>query len=131
MRRAQGEGAVRALGVVVLDVDAEYPFEVAAVEDQQPVEALGSDGAHEALGDAVRLRCSNRGAQDPDPFAAEDLIEGSGVLAVAVANQEADLLLGEEEAELACLLGDPASIRLLVQPARWTRRLPCAMKNST
>ena len=30
---------MRALGVVVLDVDAEYPFEVAAVEDQQPVEA--------------------------------------------------------------------------------------------
>ena len=39
----------------------EHPFEVAAVEDQQPVEALGANGAHEALGDSVRLRCSNRG----------------------------------------------------------------------
>src|SRR5712691_8615063 len=40
---------MRALGVVVVDVDAEYPLEVLAVEDQQPVDALGADRADEAL----------------------------------------------------------------------------------
>jgi hypothetical protein len=34
--RAQAEGAVRALGVVMLDVDADHAFEVAAIENQQP-----------------------------------------------------------------------------------------------
>ncbi len=51
-------------------------------------------------------------AEDADPLAAEDLVEGAGVLAVAVADQEADLLLGEEEAEVARLLGHSAPVRV-------------------
>ena len=39
----------------MLDEDAEDPFEVASVHDQEPVETLGADGADEALGDRVRL----------------------------------------------------------------------------
>jgi hypothetical protein len=31
-------------------VEAQHSFEVAAAEDQQPVETLGADGADEALG---------------------------------------------------------------------------------
>jgi hypothetical protein len=110
--RLQGECPVRALGVVAVDVAAEHAFEVSAVEDQQPVEALCTHGTDEAFGDSVRLWCADRGADDPDLFAAEDLVEGAGVLAVAVAvaDQETDLLLGEEEAEVASLLGDPASV---------------------
>jgi hypothetical protein len=50
------ERAVRPVGVVMVDEDAEYTFEVAAVEDQEPVEAFGSDGADEALGDRVGKR---------------------------------------------------------------------------
>jgi len=42
--------------VVMVDVDAERPLEVAAVEDQQPVKTLGAHGPDEALGDRVRLR---------------------------------------------------------------------------
>ena len=106
--RLQGECPVRALGVVVVDVDAEHAFEVSAVEDQQPVEALCTHGTDEAFSDSVRLWCADRGADDPDLFAAEDLVEGAGVLAVAVADQETDLLLDEEEAEVASLLGDPS-----------------------
>jgi putative transposase len=49
------EPAVRALAVVVLDVDTQDVFEVAAAEDQQPVEALIADGADESLGVGVRL----------------------------------------------------------------------------
>jgi hypothetical protein len=35
----------------MLDEDAQHALEVAAVEDQQPVEALGADGSDESLGD--------------------------------------------------------------------------------
>ena len=54
--RLQGECPVRALGVVVVDVDAEHAFEVSAVEDQQPVEALCTHGTlldHPAVLEAV------------------------------------------------------------------------------
>ena len=47
---------MRPLGVVVVDVDAEHTLEVAAVEDQQPVETLRADGSDEALCDRVCLR---------------------------------------------------------------------------
>ena len=41
---------------------------MAAVEDQQPVEALGADGSDEALGDGVCLRRPHRRLDDPDAF---------------------------------------------------------------
>jgi hypothetical protein len=45
---------VRVRGADVLGlvghVDVEHVLEVAAAEDQEPVEALGADGAYEALG---------------------------------------------------------------------------------
>jgi hypothetical protein len=44
---------------------------------------------------------------DRDAVAAEHLIEGAAVLAVAVADQDADALLGAVQAEVARLLGDP------------------------
>jgi hypothetical protein len=53
--RAEVERTVRPLGAVVLDEDAEHPFEVAAVEDQRPVETLSADGSDEALCD--RFAC--------------------------------------------------------------------------
>jgi hypothetical protein len=44
------------VAVVVIDVDTEDAFELATVDDQDPVEAFASDGADEALGVGVRLR---------------------------------------------------------------------------
>jgi hypothetical protein len=40
---------VRAMGVGVRDVGPKGLLEVAAADDQQPVQALGADGAHPAL----------------------------------------------------------------------------------
>src|SRR5438270_8831160 len=87
------------LGVVVVDVDAECPFEVAAIGDQQPVEALGADRSDEALCDRDCLRRPHGSLHGTDAFAAEDFVERAAVLAVAVADQEADALVGEIEAE--------------------------------
>ena len=74
----------------MLDEDAEHPFEMAAVEDQQPIEALRSDGADESFGDRVRLRRSHRRADDLDSFASEDGVEIARELAVAIPDQEAN-----------------------------------------
>jgi len=97
------------LGVVVVGVDAERPFKVAAVEDQQPVETLRADGSDEALCDRVCLRRPRGSLHGPDTFAAEDFVEGAAVLAVAVADQQADVVGGEVEAEVARLLGHPVA----------------------
>jgi hypothetical protein len=44
----------------VLDVDAEHVLEVAAVEDEEPLEAFSPDGADEPFGGRVRLRRTDR-----------------------------------------------------------------------
>jgi hypothetical protein len=56
LRGSEVERAVWPLRVVVLKVDAQDALEVAAVEDQQPVEAFGAGGSDEPLGDGVCLR---------------------------------------------------------------------------
>ena len=79
LRRTQVERAVRPLAVVVLDVRAEDVLEVAAVEDQQQVQTLGTHGADEPLRDRVCLRRPHGSLHGPDAFAAEDFVEGFGV----------------------------------------------------
>jgi len=98
---------VRPLAVVVVEVDAKDALQVSAVEDQQPIETLGTHGSDEALGDCVRSRRPHRCLHNADAFAAEHFIEGQAVFAVAVTNQEPNALVGEVEAEVACLLGGP------------------------
>src|SRR5881396_3258435 len=78
---------MRPVGVVVVDVDAQDALELSAAADQEPVEALASDGADPSFGERVRRRCTKRGANDLDAFA-EDLVEGATELAVAVVDQE-------------------------------------------
>jgi hypothetical protein len=114
----------------VVDVDAQDVVEVAAVEDQQPVEALAADGSDEPLGDGVCLRRPHRRLDDPNPVAVEHVVEGAAVLAVAIADQQAHVVVGEVEAEVARLLVTYAPVGVAVQPASETRRLACAMKNS-
>jgi hypothetical protein len=58
------ERSVRSLRVVVGEVGAEGVLEVAAADDQEPVEALVSDRADEGLRVGVRLRCADRCVDD-------------------------------------------------------------------
>jgi hypothetical protein len=80
---------VRALVVVMDRVATEYVLEVAATDDQQPVETLGADRADEALGVGVGLWRADGRLDDVDSFAAEDLIEGDAELAVSFSNSPA------------------------------------------
>ena len=41
-RRGLAEGAVRPVGVVMIYIDREYVFELAAVDDQDPVKQLSA-----------------------------------------------------------------------------------------
>src|SRR5436190_1598745 len=60
------ESTMRSLAVVVVDVNAEYAFEVTAVENQQPVKTFGTHGPNKTLRDRVCLRRSHRRPHDPD-----------------------------------------------------------------
>src|SRR6266566_2303940 len=66
------ERAVRPPVVVMAHVDAEDVLELAATDDQQPVETLSADAADPALDVRVRIRRPDRRADDPDTFAGED-----------------------------------------------------------
>ena len=80
-----------------------------ASEDEEPVQTLSADGAHESLGEGVRPRGSNRGLDDPDALGAEHLVEAGGELRVSVADEELGRsgTLGQDETQVAGLLGDP------------------------
>ena len=57
--------------------------------------------------EGVRLRRLHRRVDHPDSFAAEDLVEVSGELAVAIMDQEARPLEQAGEAKVSRLLDDP------------------------
>lgn len=103
------QGAMRPDGVVVLDVDAQDPLQVAGAGDEEPVEALGADGADPALGVRVRPRRPGRGLQDADAGVGEHGVERGGELGVSVPDQVAELVgvVAEVEQEVAGGLGRP------------------------
>jgi len=107
----------------VLEVDAEDVFEVAAVEDEQPVEALGADRSDEAFGDRVfTIRiCSLRSTSSNG---AAYLLSRSRIKKRLRSSSPVKLRLR------ACWVTQSPS-GLVVQPASQTRRLACSMKNST
>jgi hypothetical protein len=86
--RSQVERAVRAVRVVVVDVDAENALELAAVDDQQAVETLPARAADPPLRVGVCVRRLDRRADHGDAFACEDGVEGAAELRVAVVDQD-------------------------------------------
>jgi hypothetical protein len=99
--------------VVMVGIDTQHLFELAAAEDQQPVEALATHAADPALGVCVRVRCLDRCADHGDPFGFEDVIEAAAELGVAIVDEEAERLLAivARHQQVARLLGDPGACR--------------------
>src|SRR5438094_658869 len=92
-------------------VDAEHVLEMAAAEDEDPVEAVGADCAHPTLGEGVRVRGLNWRADDLDALGAEDFVECVAELRVAIVDEEPEgVLVSELHGEVARLLGDPAAV---------------------
>src|SRR6266571_3445519 len=128
IRRSQVERSVWTLLIEVADVDAEDVLELAATEDQEPVEALPAHAADPAFGVGVRVRRLDRRSDDLDAFAAEDVVEGAAVLRVAVVDQEARPLAAvvEIHQHVACVLCYPGCVGLaragdIFDPARSDR----------
>ena len=91
-RRLQPERPMRTVSVVVRHVDPERLREVAAPEDQQPVQALGAHRPDPALRIRVGVRCLHRRDQHLGAFGAEHVVEAAGELGVAVAQHKAQPL---------------------------------------
>jgi hypothetical protein len=102
------------LSVVVLDVDAEDVFELAAADDQEPVEALAADGSDPALRVRVRVRCPDGRPYGLDSVALEEGVESARELRVAVVDQEPHpaVVVVEFHQQVACLLQHPGRVRL-------------------
>jgi hypothetical protein len=60
------ESAVWPVLVVVAAVNPQHVLEMAVAEDEDPVEAVGANGAYPTLGDGVCVRRLNRRAYHPD-----------------------------------------------------------------
>ena len=120
------------MSVVVIDEFAEDRFELSTMERQHPVEALPSCRADEPLGERVRTRGPTRRANDPDAFGGEHLVEAGGELGVPVPDQELGRagLFGQDEAQIASLLGDPLP-RVGGDALKWTAGCRESMKKST
>ena len=69
VRREQFESAVWPVLVVVTAVDAKDLLEMAAAEDEDPIEAVSANSAHPTLGEGVCVRRLGRRADHPDALA--------------------------------------------------------------
>ena len=115
-------GTVR---VVVLDVLGEHGLQMAAAEDDHPVETLAPDGTDHALTDGVGPGCPYGALYDPDAVGRKDGVEGSGEFGVAIADEELDgfaLSARSIERLRACWVTQPVT-GLAVTPAIRTRRV--------
>jgi hypothetical protein len=129
---SEREPAVRALAVVVVDVDPHNVLEVAAADDQEPVETLIADGADEPFRVGVRLWCLRRRVDDLDSplpstrcsAAKVNLLSRSWIRKRIRSRTLVKLRL---RACWTTQLPDG----LVVQPAKWTRLLPSSMKKRT
>lgn len=84
----EGQGALRSVAVVVLDVLVQDGFEMTASEDEHPVQAFSSKGPDETFGEGVRLGRLDRRLDDRDPFGCENLDEGAAKLGISVTDEE-------------------------------------------
>jgi hypothetical protein len=85
-------GLMSPMGVVALFILGQHPPQVSLPIDQQVIEALAPQRAHESLGLAVRARRSRRGLDDPYAAAGEYLVEHPRELAITVSDQESELI---------------------------------------
>jgi hypothetical protein len=108
------QSAVGTMTVVVRDVFGQDLFEMAASENEHPVEALSAHGTHEPFGERIRSRGPHRCLDDADALGAEHLVEAVGELRVSVPDEKpgCSAAFGQDERQVASLLGDPLPHRV-------------------
>ena len=106
----QSETAMRSLLTVVLHVRPQDALEVPTPEDEDVIQTLGANGAHEPLGEGVGSRCPDGRSDHPDALALEHLIERPRELRVPVAHEEPDVPEPFPDRQVPRLLGDPGGV---------------------
>jgi len=111
-RRPKVQPAMRPRLVVVPNVGAKDALKVSSADDERPIQAFGTDGAHPPFAERVGVRGPDRGEDDPHAFWAEHLVEGVGELGVPVVDQEprGSSFILERHGQVPRLLGDPSRV---------------------
>jgi hypothetical protein len=65
------------MAVVMINELHEDALEMASVDNEQPIEALGPNRSHKSLRNAIRLRDLNWPADAADAFGAEHLVDAA------------------------------------------------------
>ena len=113
--------------------DSKDPFKMLLIQNQQPIQALGTNGAHEPFRDAVRLWGTKRRANDFRPV----LRKTSSKLSVNFWSRsrmrKRTCSWRSAKAHVSCraCCVTHGAVGFAVEPARCTRRLLNSMKNST
>jgi hypothetical protein len=94
-------------------VGPKHLLEAARAEHEHPIEALRPDRTDHPLGERVRSRSPDRGLEDVHLFGPEELIDGAGILGVAVSDHEPDPSKLLSHCEVASLLGHPRRVGVL------------------
>jgi hypothetical protein len=85
---------MRAMVVEVPFVFGQHRGRVPLVDDQDPVQQLAAQAANEPFGDGVGPRRPNGRQHDPHAGRGEHSVENAAELAVVVAQQEPERLVG-------------------------------------
>jgi hypothetical protein len=109
----------------------EHHPQVTLTEDQHSVGAYPVDGAYPAFGDRVRAGCLRRCRDDLEADRGEHAVEAGGEFAVADEKPKPVCLRSQIYEQIPGLRATHTPFGLAVTLARWTRRLPISMKNST
>ena len=133
VRRSQFQAAVGPLLIVMLDVGAKHPLQVAPTPDENPVKALPASGKDPPLGEGIGFRRPHRRSYDPGALCFKDIVEGTTELGIPIVNQKARCGRSTGAASdrfLACWVIQAES-GLALTPPRWTRLLASSMKKRT
>jgi hypothetical protein len=107
---SQIQSSMRSLLRVVTHVDTEHPIEMPTPADEDVVQAFRADGPHEPLREGIGLRRPDRGADDPDFFRPEYLVERCRELRVPVTDEEPQVPEPSVDREVPRLLRDPRRV---------------------
>ena len=111
-RRPQPQRPMRPRGVVVRGVHGKHPAQVSLTEDQHPVGDFGTDGQHEALGEAVRPGTPRRDLHHLNARTGQDRVERCRELSGPITDEEPEPggVFTDVHDEVAGLLGGPGPI---------------------
>jgi len=127
----QSETPMRSLLAVVLDVCPQDALKVPTPEDEDVIQTLGANGAHEPLGEGVGSRCPDGRSDHPDALAMEHSSNGPENFASRSRTRNPTSPSRSPIARFLACWVTQAESGCAVTPARCTRRVDSSMRNKT